>query len=204
MDSHRNSSEGAVDQDHRSSSPASSSHAGRSPAGSPLFGLRLLSAAAVSSGSGTPDQDPASMSPRSCVACWQAANAPTEHSCLQRTHTISRRHAAELHLQIESAGTTAQAFSQFCQYQHDRLQHRLERANKLLALRDADVANLEEKIAHMEDRLQKQKRQRGEAEDLVGQLRHRVHDLESQIAALSNHPDLGSAPPLALSRRLVA
>ncbi|GMF54669.1 unnamed protein product [Phytophthora fragariaefolia] len=178
MDSRRNSSEGAADQDHRSSSPApaSSSHAVRSSAGSPLSGLRLLSAAAVSSDSGTPDHGPASMAPRSCVACWQAANAPTVHldrpgldimeirasiqaiqasvrvvedsvardstvdelreghSCLQRAHTISRRHVAELHLQIESGGTTAQAFSQFCQDRHDRLQHRLERANELLAL----------------------------------------------------------------------
>ncbi|GMF49490.1 unnamed protein product [Phytophthora fragariaefolia] len=195
MDSRRNSSEGAAEKDHHPSSPApaSSSHDVQSSAGSSLSGLRLLSAAAVSSGSGTPDHDPASMALCSC-----------EHSCLQRAHTISRRHEAELHLQIESAGTTAQAFSQFCQDQHDRLQHRLERANELLALRDADVANMEEKIAHTEDRLQEQKRQRVEAEDLVGRLRHQVNDLESQIAALSSHPDLGSAPPPALSRRLVA
>ncbi|GMF56469.1 unnamed protein product [Phytophthora fragariaefolia] len=246
MDSRRNSSEGAADQDHRSSSPASSSHAARSSAGSSLSGLRLLSATAVSSASGTPDHDPASMVPRYCVACWQAANAPTvhldrpgldlveirasiqaiqaslrvvedsvvrdstvdelreEHPCLQSDHTISRRHAAELHLQIESAWTTAQAFSQFCQGRHDRLQHRLVRVNELLALRDADVVKMEERIAHTEDRLQGEKRQRVEAEDLVGQLRHRVHDLESQIAALSSHPDLGSAPPPVLSRRLVA
>ncbi|GMF46126.1 unnamed protein product [Phytophthora fragariaefolia] len=127
-----------------------------------------------------------------------------EHSSLQRAHTISRRHAAELQLQIESAGATAQAFSQFCQDRHDRLQHRLERANELLALRDTDVTNLEEKLAHTEDRLQEQKRQREEAEDLIEQLRHQVHDLESQIAASSSQPDLGSAPPPALSRRLVA
>ncbi|GMG15688.1 unnamed protein product [Phytophthora fragariaefolia] len=74
-----------------------------------------------------------------------------EHSHLQRAHTVLRRHAAELHLQIESAGSTAQAFSQFCQDRHDRLLHRLERANELLTLRDADVVNMEEKIAHTED-----------------------------------------------------
>ncbi|GMG14523.1 unnamed protein product [Phytophthora fragariaefolia] len=206
MDSRRNTSEGAVNQDRRSSSPApaSSSPAARSSAGSPSSGLRLLSAAAASSDSGTPDHVPASMAPRSCVAYWQAANAPKEHSCLQRAHTILRRHAAELHLQIESAGTTAQAFSQFCQDRHDRLQHRLKRANELLALRDADVVNMEERIAHTEDRLQEQKRQRVEVEDLAEQLRHRVHDLESQIAALSSHPALGSAPPPALSHRLMA
>ncbi|GMF44487.1 unnamed protein product [Phytophthora fragariaefolia] len=81
MDSRCNSSEGAADQDHHYSSPApaSSSHDAQSSAGSPLSGLRLLSAAAVSSGSGTPDHDPASMAPRSCLACWQAANAPTVH-----------------------------------------------------------------------------------------------------------------------------
>ncbi|GMF57175.1 unnamed protein product [Phytophthora fragariaefolia] len=151
MDSRRNSSEGAADQDHYPSSPApaSSSHDVQSSAGSPLSGLRLLSAAAVSSGSGTPDHDSASMALGSCVVCGQAANTPTvhldrpglylveirasiqaiqaslrvvedsvardsavdelreEHSCLQRAHTISHRHAAELHLQIESAGTTA-------------------------------------------------------------------------------------------------
>ncbi|GMF35012.1 unnamed protein product [Phytophthora fragariaefolia] len=81
MDSRRNSSEGAADQDHHPSSPApaSSSHDAQSSAGSPLSGLHLVSAAAVSSGSGTPDHDPASMAPRSCVACWQTANVPTVH-----------------------------------------------------------------------------------------------------------------------------
>ncbi|GMF52048.1 unnamed protein product [Phytophthora fragariaefolia] len=248
MDTRRNSSEGTADQDHPPSSPAPASSGPdvQSSARSPLSGLRLLSAAASSSGSGTQDHGPASTALHTCVACWQAANAPTvhldrpgpdlieilasiqaiqaslrvvedsvardsaidelreEHSCLQRAHTISLRHATELHLQIESAGATAQAFSQFCQDRHDRLQRRLERANELLALRDADVTNLEEKLAHTEDRLREQKRQRVEAEDLIDQLRHQVHDLESQIAALSSHPDLGSAPPPALSRRLVA
>ncbi|GMF48429.1 unnamed protein product [Phytophthora fragariaefolia] len=127
-----------------------------------------------------------------------------EHSCLQRANTMLRRHATELHQQIESTGAAAQAFCQFCPDRHDRLQRRLERANELLALRDADVTNLEENLAHTEDRLQEQKRQRVEAEDLIEQLRHQVHHLERQIAALSSHPDLGSAPPLALSRRLVA
>ncbi|GMG17646.1 unnamed protein product [Phytophthora fragariaefolia] len=185
MDPRRNSSEGTADQDHHPSSPAPAS-SGYDAQSSALSDLRLISAAANSSVSGTQDHDPASMALRSCVACWQDANAPTvhldrpgsdlvenrasiqaiqaslravedsvardsavdelreEHSCLQHAHTISRRHAAELHLQIESAGATAQAFSRFCQDRHDRLQHRLERANELLALRDADVANLEE------------------------------------------------------------
>ncbi|GMF33448.1 unnamed protein product [Phytophthora fragariaefolia] len=213
MDSRRNSSEETADQDHPPSSPAPAPSGPdvQSSARSPLSGLRLLSAAASSPDSGTHDHGPASTALHSCVACWQAANAPTvhwdrpgpglieirasiqaiqaslravedsvardsaidelreEHSCLQRAHTISRRHAAELHLQIESAGATAQAFSQFCQDRHDRLQHPLERANELLALRDADVTNLKEKLAHTEDRLQEQKRQGVEAEDLIEQ-----------------------------------
>ncbi|GMF28262.1 unnamed protein product [Phytophthora fragariaefolia] len=195
MDSRRNSSEGTAHQDHPPSSPApaSSGPDAQFSAGSPLSGLRLLSATASSSGSGTQDHDPASTALHSCVARWQAVNVPTvhldrpgpalgeirasiqaiqaslravedsvardsavherheEHSCLQRAHTISRRHAAELHLQIESAGATAQACSQFYQDRHDKLQHRLERANELLALRDADVTNLEEKLAHTEE-----------------------------------------------------
>ncbi|GMF33656.1 unnamed protein product [Phytophthora fragariaefolia] len=248
MDTRRNSPEGTADQDHPPSSPAPASSSPDVPSSSrsPLSGLRLLSAAASSSDSGAQDHGPASTALHSCVACWEAANAPTvhldrpgpdlieirasiqaiqaslrvvedsvardstidelreEHSCLQRAHTISRRYATELYLQIESAGATAQAFSQFCQDRHDRLQRRLERANELLALRDADVTNLEERLAHTEDRLQGQKRQRAEAEDLIEQLRHQVHDLQSQIAALSSHPDLGSAPPPALSRRLEA
>ncbi|GMF19265.1 unnamed protein product [Phytophthora fragariaefolia] len=215
MDSRRNSSEGTADQDHHPSSPApaSSGPDAQSSAGSPLSGLRLLSAAASSSGSGTQDHDPASMTiflplfgaAEDYVARKSAVDElREEHSCLQRAHTISRRHAAELHLQIESAGATAQAFSQFCQARHDRLQHRLVRANELLALQDVDVVNLEEKLAHTEVRLQEQKRQRVEAEDLIEQLRHQVHDLESQLAVLSSHPDLGSAPPPSLSRRLVA
>ncbi|GMF51363.1 unnamed protein product [Phytophthora fragariaefolia] len=160
MDSRRNSSEGTADQDHPPSSPAPASSGPdvQSSARSPLSGLRLLSAAASSSGSGTQDHGPASTALHSC----------------------------------------------FCQDRHDRLQHRLERANELLALRDADVTNLEEKLAHTEDRLEEQKRQRVETEDLIEQLRHQGHNLESQIAALSSHPDLGSAPPPALSRRLVA
>ncbi|GMF47749.1 unnamed protein product [Phytophthora fragariaefolia] len=248
MDSRRSSSQEAADQDRHSSSPASasSSRATRSSAGPPSSGLHLLFTAASSSGSGAPDRDPTSTAPHSCLAFWQAANAPTvhldrigfdlveirasiqaiqaslqvvevsvardsavdelreEHSCLQRAHTSSRCHAAELHLQIRSAGTTAQAFSQFCQDRHDRLLHRLERANELLTLRDADVVNMEERIVHTEDRLREQTRQRVEAEALVEQLRNLVRDLESQIAALSSNPDLGSAPALALSRRLVA
>ncbi|GMF19283.1 unnamed protein product [Phytophthora fragariaefolia] len=227
MNTRRSSPEGTADQDHPPSSPApaSSSPKVQSSSRSPLSGLRLLSAAASSSDSGAQDRGPASTALYSCAACWQAANAPTVHldrpedsvardstidelreelSCLQRAHTISHRHATELHLQIESAGATGQAFSQFCQDRHDRLQRRLEQANELLALRDADVTYLEERLAHTEDRLQEQKRQRAEAEDLIEQLRHQVHDLESQIAPLSSHPDLGSAPPPALSRRLVA
>ncbi|GMF25371.1 unnamed protein product [Phytophthora fragariaefolia] len=200
MDSRRNSSEGAADQDHDPSSPAPSpsSHDVQSSAGSPLSGLRLLSAAASSSRSGTPDHGPL---PWLYVPACHVGRLRTRQRSIRAT--ISRRHA-QLHLQIVSAGTTAQACSQFCQDQHDRLQHRLERANELLALRDGDVANLEETIAHTEDRLQELKRQRVEAEDLVERLRHQVHDLESQIAALSSHPDLGSTPPPALSRRLVA
>ncbi|GMF37954.1 unnamed protein product [Phytophthora fragariaefolia] len=172
-------------------------HTTRSSAGSPSSGLLLLSAAAASSGSGAPDCDLASTAPHSCLACWQAANAPTVHldrpgldlveirasiqaiqASLQVVEDSVARdsavddlredpsaltpfhaHAAELHLQIESAGTTAQAFSQFCQDRHDRLLHRLERANELLTLRDADAVNMEERIVHTEDRLRELKRQ---------------------------------------------
>ncbi|GMF41314.1 unnamed protein product [Phytophthora fragariaefolia] len=248
MDSRSSSSQEAGDQDRHpsSSAQASSIHDERPSAGSPPSGLRLLSAAAPSAGSGAPDRDPTSAASHSCLACWQAANAPTvrldrpgldlveirastqairaslqvvedfmardsavddlreEHSRLQRAHTVSRRHAAEQHLQIESARMTAQAFSQFCQDRHDRLLHRLERANELQTLRDSDVVNMEEKIAHTEVRLREQERQRAGAEASVEQLQNQVRDLESQIAALSSHPDLGSAPPPALLRRLVA
>ncbi|GMF19239.1 unnamed protein product [Phytophthora fragariaefolia] len=80
-DSRRNSSEGTADQDHPPSSPApaSSGPETQSSAGSPRSGLLLLSASASSSGSGTQDHDPASTALHSCVACWQAANAPTVH-----------------------------------------------------------------------------------------------------------------------------
>ncbi|GMF14957.1 unnamed protein product [Phytophthora fragariaefolia] len=204
MDTRRNSPKGTADQDYPPSSPApdSSSPEVQSSSRSPLSGLRLLSAAASSSDSGAQDHGPASTALHSCVACWQAANAPTVHLDRPGPDLIEIRASIQaiqaslrvLHLQIESAGATAQAFSQFCQDRHDRLQRRLERTNELLALRDADVTNLEERLAHTEDRLQEQKRQRAEAEDLIEQLRHQAHDLERQIAALSSHPDLGSAP----------
>ncbi|GMF47096.1 unnamed protein product [Phytophthora fragariaefolia] len=79
MDSHRSFSQEAADRDHHSSSPApaSAAHDVRSSAGLPSLCLRLLSAAAASSESGAPDRDPASAASHFCLACWQAANAPT-------------------------------------------------------------------------------------------------------------------------------
>ncbi|GMF16980.1 unnamed protein product [Phytophthora fragariaefolia] len=59
--------------------PASSGPDAQSSAGSPLSGLRLLSAAASSSGSGTQDHDPASMTiflRSMLVGCERANGSP--------------------------------------------------------------------------------------------------------------------------------
>ncbi|EGZ16539.1 hypothetical protein PHYSODRAFT_299963 [Phytophthora sojae] len=121
---------------------------------------------------------------------------------LQRDHTAALRHSSDLHHQIDTSTSAARSLIQHCQTRHDWLLDQLQLTNSLLVSRNLDVEALEERVAAADQVQEEMDRLRTTSDATARQIRHQVATLEAQIAAVTNHPDVGPVPPPALARRL--
>ncbi|ETI30479.1 hypothetical protein F443_22397 [Phytophthora nicotianae P1569] len=134
-----------------------------------------------------------------------------EHHDLQRVHATAIRHTRDLHTRLSQAGSAAQPFIQFCQERYDAVVRELGVTSALLTDERVSVHRLEAELASVASIREEHRRLQvssavaaRRSQRQIEILERPVVDLRSQLTALTRHPDLGSAPPPALARRLQA
>ncbi|ETN15274.1 hypothetical protein PPTG_22107 [Phytophthora nicotianae INRA-310] len=134
-----------------------------------------------------------------------------EHHDLQRVHATAIRHTRDLHTRLSQAGSAAQHFIQFCQERHDAIVRELGVTSALLTDERVSVQRLEAELASVASIREEHRRLQvssavadRQSQRQIKILERQVVDLRSQLTALTGHPDLVSAPPPALARRLQA
>ncbi|ETO83362.1 hypothetical protein F444_02608, partial [Phytophthora nicotianae P1976] len=134
-----------------------------------------------------------------------------EHHDLQRVHATAIRHTRDLHTRLSQAGSAAQHFIQFCQERHDAIVRELGVTSASLTDERVSVQRLEAELASVASIREEHRRLQvssavadRRSQRQIKILERQVVDLRSQLTALTGHPDLVSAPPPALARRLQA